>query len=82
MSHCNEEKRTNSIIFDTRLPFVLRLASSGSRSISKMVQRADPAVRASSSPAAVPVPSKVIIIGAGWYGIAAAKTYLEVNPEV
>ena len=46
-----------------------------------MVQRADAAVRASSS--ALPsVRREVVIIGAGWYGIAAAKTYLEVNSNV
>jgi dimethylaniline monooxygenase (N-oxide forming) len=37
----------------------------------------------SSSELTIPsVPRRVIIIGAGWYGIAAAKMYLEVNPEV
>jgi dimethylaniline monooxygenase (N-oxide forming) len=50
--------------------------------VSQMAQRADSAVSASSSPAIVRVPSKVIIIGPGWYGIAAAKTYLEVNSEI
>lgn len=28
------------------------------------------------------VPSRVIIIGAGWTGLAAAKTYLQINPNV
>ena len=27
-------------------------------------------------------PSRVIVIGAGWTGLAAAKTYLQVNPDV
>jgi dimethylaniline monooxygenase (N-oxide forming) len=35
---------------------------------------------ASASPVA-PVAPSVIIIGAGWSGIAAARTYLQVNPD-
>jgi cation diffusion facilitator CzcD-associated flavoprotein CzcO len=27
-------------------------------------------------------PSLVIVIGAGWTGLAAAKTYLQINPDV
>ncbi|KAH8596605.1 hypothetical protein B0O99DRAFT_671186 [Bisporella sp. PMI_857] len=27
-------------------------------------------------------PSKVVVIGAGWSGLAAAKTYLQINPDV
>lgn len=45
-----------------------------------MVQAADPGVSASIS-AVKSVPRKVIIIRAGWYGIAAVKTYLEANLE-
>lgn len=36
----------------------------------------------SSESAISSLPRTVIIIGAGWYGNAAAKTYSEVNPEV